>query len=81
MRFIMVTTLAISLFMPNAMAADNAGSLPPGKPAGVQKAQDAPAIPFWWVYAGVAAGAILVGITNDGCNTCNLNSTPATTAT
>jgi hypothetical protein len=77
MRVIVVATLAASLFATNLMAADAVSSLPPGKPAGVQKAQGQPVVPFWWIIAGVAGAALAVGLSNGGCDVCQ-NGVPTT---
>ena len=59
MRIICAVLLATNLLVPGAYAGELHGSLAPGKPAGVQKAQAATAIA---VLAGLGAGLSGLGI-------------------
>ena len=75
-RVLLATTLAASLIATNLFAADAQGPLAPGKPAGVQKAQDMDwAMTALYVGAGALAVGLLVGSLNQE------NRTGAVTAT
>jgi hypothetical protein len=64
-RVLLATTLAASLIATNLFAADAQGPLAPGKPAGVQKAQDMDwAMTALYVGAGALAVGLLVGSLN-----------------
>ena len=60
MRVLIASALSMTLLVSGAMAADSVGSLAPGKPAGVRKAQEmnttALVIITGIVVAGVAIG-------------------------
>ena len=65
MRLLIAATVAASFFATNLLAADLAAPLAAGKPAGVQKAQDAGIAPIWFVVGGVAAlGGIVAVVGN-----------------
>ena len=78
-RVLLATTLAASLVATNLFAADAQGPLAPGKPAGIQKAQDTD----WTMTAlYVGAGALAVGLFVGSLNQENRTGaiTPATGA-
>jgi len=65
MRLLIAATVAASFFATNLLAADLASPLAAGKPAGVQKAQDASLYSIWFVVGGVAAiGGIVAAVGN-----------------
>ena len=65
MRLFIAATVAASFFATNLLAADLAAPLAAGKPAGVQKAQDAGIAPIWYVLGGIAVtGAIVAAVGN-----------------
>jgi hypothetical protein len=93
MRIIGSALVAATLFVTNAFAATDsvaplpapaavqstAGALAPGKPAGVQKAQDLTNSIWWIVGAAVIVGGVIILATEN--NTKNSYSPPATTLT
>ena len=79
-RVLLATSLAASLVATNLFAADAQGPLAPGKPAGVQKAQDMDwAMTALYVGAGALAVGLLVGSLNQENRTGAI--TPATSST
>lgn len=67
MRTFIAVALSTTLLASAAFAADNAGPLAPGKPAGVKQAQIGQT---GWILIGVAAvTAIAVGVASSGNGT------------
>jgi hypothetical protein len=64
MRLLVAATVAASLFATNLLAAET-GPLPPGKPAGVQKA-DAGDDTLWWIIGGAVAIGVIVAVASGG---------------
>lgn len=60
-RALIAATVAASFFATNLLAAENTPPLAPGKPAGVQKAQDIDWTTVAWIGVGVGA-AVLIGL-------------------
>ena len=75
MRTFVAATVVATMIATSALAAVTASPLPPGKPAGVKKAQDADNT-VWWVV-GLGAVAAGVGLVASG----NGNGTVAATTT
>jgi hypothetical protein len=79
-RALIAATVAVSFFATNLLAAETAAPLAPGKPAGVQKAQDYDWTSYAWIGLGVGA-AILLGLSTGQSDHAPPPTLPTTTAT
>lgn len=68
MRSILAPVLAIALTASSAFAADNAGALPAGKPAGVHQADLAGNSIFFLAGAAAIAAGIAIAVSNNNGN-------------
>ena len=73
--------VVLSMLAPNAFAAGTVAPLAPGKPAGVQKAQEAHTLALWIVGAGIIGGGILLATSGKSNNTIGTTVTTTTTTT
>ena len=73
MRLFIAATVAATLIATNLMAAETVTPLTAGKPAGVQKAQDADTNTLWWVVGGAVVVGAIAAAASGG------NSAPVTT--
>jgi hypothetical protein len=76
MRLFIAATVAATLFATNLLAAEAVAPLPAGKPAGVQKAQDADNT-VWWI---VGLGAVAAGIAIVASGNSSTSATSTTTS-
>ena len=68
MRLFITATVAASLFATNLLAAEAVAPLAPGKPAGVQKAQDADNT-VWWIVGGAVIVGVIATVASGGRST------------
>ena len=83
MRTIIATTRAIAVLASGAMAAESAGPLAPGKPAGVKHAQEMNTTALI-IITGIVVGGLAIGLATSSNGTpggpVTLTTVPTTTA-
>jgi len=65
MRNLVAAVLSLTLIASSAMAAGEAGSLTPGKPAGVKQAQEGVDTRALLVIGGIVVLGVIIGVTTD----------------